>query len=583
MRVDGIGSQDLGRPPTRHRARRPTSRFWPAATAVVVPTALVGAHGWWYGKWIVDDAAITFAYARSIAAGAGPVLQVGAPPVEGYSNPAWMALHVLGSWLGLFDRGTWFGVPDYVAFPKALALALVAVMFAGFYRVARALLARPALVTVIAGVLVAATPSFVIWVMSGLENSLLVAVVVWLVASMVPAVVSDQISDRFSDGSENGLLGTRLAAWCGLLAAVAALTRPDGVIYAGAFPLVAIVLVRRDRLGRTALAVALSCAAFVVPFGAYLGWRVLTFGEWLPNTAIAKGQQLPTWESFLQPVELGAYAGWPVIGAAAVVVVAAFVRGGPSRRPMVAVLVPFLLALAAFTILQADWMAELRFATPVWALGALLTVLSAAQLAAAFWAGHRLLTAAGVVVLGAAAGSSAPAMWEASVEFTDDPTIGVCVVAEHSGRMVNSYAAALGLPNAAAPNPSVLAPDLGGSAMTSKLRVVDMVGLADADIARFWASENYSAFADHVFEVVEPTFIKAHEFWFSEPGLDEDPRFERDYVAVASHGESFTDYVRRDAITDPARFEALKVLAETELVPAVERVWSLDSCGDRLE
>ncbi|WP_232665543.1 hypothetical protein [Pseudonocardia sp. TRM90224] len=547
-----------------------------------MPTALVGAHGWLYGRWIVDDAAITFAYARSIAAGAGPVLQVGAPPVEGYSNPAWMALHVLGSWLGLFDRGTWFGVPDYVAFPKALALVLVAVMFAGFYRVARAVVARPALVTVIAGVLVAATPSFVIWVLSGLENSLLVAVAVWLVALMVPAIASDQIADRYSGATEDGLLGTRLAVWCGLLAAVAALTRPDGVIYAGAFPLVAIVLMRRGQIGRTAAAVAISCVAFVVPFGAYLVWRVATFGEWLPNTAIAKGQQAPTWEAFAQPVELGTYAGWPVIGAAAVVVVAAFVLGGPLRRPMVAVLVPFVLAVAAFTILQADWMVQLRFATPVWALGALLTVLSAAQLAAAFWSGRRLLTAAGVVVLGAAAVSSAPAMWEASVEFTDDPTIGVCVVTEHSGRMVNSYAAALGLPNAAAPNPSVLAPDLGGSAMASKLRLVDLAGLADAQIARFWASENYPAFADHIYDVVKPTFIKAHEFWFSEPGLDEDPRLERDYVEIASHG-SFTDYVRRDAITDQAKLDALKVLAETQLVPAVEQVWSLDSCGDRLE
>ena len=89
---------------------------------VGVPTVLVALQMQLYGRWIVDDAATTFAYARSLAAGEGAVLQPGANPVEGYSNPAWLAVLVLGRWLGLFDRGTWFGVPDLVVFPKFVAL-----------------------------------------------------------------------------------------------------------------------------------------------------------------------------------------------------------------------------------------------------------------------------------------------------------------------------------------------------------------------------------------------------------------------------------------------------------------------------
>ena len=42
-----------------------------------------------YGQWIVDDAGLTFAYARSLSTGAGPVLQPGAAPVEGFSSPAY--------------------------------------------------------------------------------------------------------------------------------------------------------------------------------------------------------------------------------------------------------------------------------------------------------------------------------------------------------------------------------------------------------------------------------------------------------------------------------------------------------------
>jgi hypothetical protein len=137
---------------------------------VGVPTALVALHMQLYGRWIVDDAAITFAYARSLAAGEGAVLQPDADPVEGYSNPAWLAVLVLGRWLGLFDHGTWFGVPDLVVFPKFVALLCCAGVFAAFYAVARAVSQRPVLLTVVAGAAAAAVPSFVIWVSSGLET-----------------------------------------------------------------------------------------------------------------------------------------------------------------------------------------------------------------------------------------------------------------------------------------------------------------------------------------------------------------------------------------------------------------------------
>lgn len=66
---------------------------------------------------MVDDAAITFAYARSISDGLGPVVAPGAEPVEGFSNPTWTAL-LSGLVLGLFDRSTLFNVQDYVLFPK---------------------------------------------------------------------------------------------------------------------------------------------------------------------------------------------------------------------------------------------------------------------------------------------------------------------------------------------------------------------------------------------------------------------------------------------------------------------------------
>ena len=124
--------------PCRRAAPGP-ARWVPlrGAVAVAAPTALAAAHASLYGRWEVDDAGITFAYARSVATGAGPVLQLGAPPVEGFSDPTWLALLAFGRMLGLFDHGTWFGVPDYVAYPKTLAILLLAVVFSAFLAAGR--------------------------------------------------------------------------------------------------------------------------------------------------------------------------------------------------------------------------------------------------------------------------------------------------------------------------------------------------------------------------------------------------------------------------------------------------------------
>lgn len=46
--------------------------------AAGVPTAITAFHCMFYGRWLVDDAGVTFAYARSLSSGFGPVVQPGA-------------------------------------------------------------------------------------------------------------------------------------------------------------------------------------------------------------------------------------------------------------------------------------------------------------------------------------------------------------------------------------------------------------------------------------------------------------------------------------------------------------------------
>lgn len=532
------------------------------AVAVGVPTLLVGLHALLYGRWIVDDAAITFAYVRSITTGAGPVLQPGAEVVEGYSNPAWLALLAVGRLVGLFDHGAWFGVPDYVAFPKLLALVLVAGVFACFLAITTVLCRRPVAVAVVAGAVTAAVPSFVVWTMSGLENSLLALCAVAIAAVLVRATAG------------GGLPGLRSAAWCGLLAVVAALTRPDGLIYAVALPLTVLLLLRRAEFGHAVRVVVTGTVAFAVPAGAYLAWRLVTFGEWLPNTALAKSQGLPGPAELARPGEIVEYVGWLAAVLGAVVVGVAVLRPSPARRGLVVLLVPLALAVAAFGVLEGDWMGQLRFATPVWALGALAVSVAAAEVLPGLPVRGRVVVA---VLAAVAVVPTGAAFLDGVRSVRAAPTAPLCVVAQNTGLAFNGYSAVLGDGDHV-----LLAPDIGGAALTSALPIVDLVGLADSRIARFWKAGDTAGLRDHVFGEVRPTFITINPDWARLTGLADDPRTAA-YAEIGTSPAGVTDLVRLDAL-GPGDLEALRAYRATTALPAdlAVRGAPRGSCGDVL-
>ncbi|MEM6930295.1 MAG: hypothetical protein AAF602_25375, partial [Myxococcota bacterium] len=69
------------------------------ALGIIVIAAVV--HHCILFLWYVDDAAITFSYARNFAHGEGLVPFVGGERVEGYSNPAWTFFLVPFAFVGL--------------------------------------------------------------------------------------------------------------------------------------------------------------------------------------------------------------------------------------------------------------------------------------------------------------------------------------------------------------------------------------------------------------------------------------------------------------------------------------------------
>jgi hypothetical protein len=531
-----------------------------AVLSVLVPTGLFVWHASLYGSWEIDDAGITFAYARSVAEGLGPVLQPGQPPVEGFSDPAWLALLVLGRWLGLFDHGTWFGVPDYVAYPKTLATLLVTGAFAAFHAAASVLSRRPALVTLLAGSIAAAIPSFVIWCVSGLENSLLVFAVVTSAAVMVRA-------------QARGALATwQPAVLCGLLAALAALTRPEGPIYAAAYP-IAVLLVSRRGLVAGVVSVAASVVAFAVPAGAYLAWRVSTFGQLLPTTAVAKSQGLPTAAGFAKVTELVGYAGW--LGVLVGVVLVGVALAGPARDGIVVVLVPLALALTAFGVLVPDWMEQYRFAAPAWALGAFVVALAAVDVVGGLrWRGRVVVGVVGTVAIVLSAIG-----WDGAMrEFRAKPTAPMCLIVVNSAFEFNAYLQALGRTSG-----TLFAPELGGTALVGTSTVTDGGGLAEPVMARFWREKDTAGIRDYVLEQVRPTFLKAHGEFRPFMGFDADPRFQADYVEIAPTPNNGANWVRRDALTDPEALDRLRVAAAAALAAdAAQRATPTASCGDTL-
>lgn len=553
-------------------------RDWVGVAAVTWSALVVGIQGARLGRWIVDDAGISFAYARSFAEGHGPVVQAGAPPVEGYSDPTWVALLAIGRLLGLFDHGAWFGVPDYVLFPKALALLCVIGILICFYAAAVAVLPSrriAAVVTAVAGTALGFVPAFVIWTFSGLENSFYALLVTSLAVLLLRAVAADP--DR--------LLSRRTAVVAGVLVALAALTRPDGLIYFAVYPVVVLLLVDRQRIREMIRPGTYYFGPAAGLYGVYVLWRRFEFGRWLPNTAVAKAQASPAVSDLNRVSDVLQYPGL-VLSVVAIAVVAAGLAAVPAvRRPMTAVLVPLALALVAYCVLNQDWMGQLRFSTPVWPLAALATAICTARLIVLPGLRRRAgLAGALAGALYLAYGVTGPMLSDSAAR----PVVPLCVVANENGELFNSFADIAGVEQG-----SLLLPDLGGTALTSRLRLRDTAGLVDAKVADYLHDKNPTGLRDYVFDTMQPTFIQTHGDWSPElmagPGFD--PRMLRDYTQIypsapdPADPRGGSDWIRNSAIKDPAVLAKLRAYARSA-VPGqarYEQRTPIGDCSDSLQ
>ena len=240
----------------RHTSQTPpTTAEWAVFAALMVFLAVISVGTYYH---LGEDAFITFRYAENLAAGRGLVYNPG-EWVEGYSNLLWVLLLVPGEWIG---------IPMHLA-ARLLTLAFLAALVYTCWRTARALSH-------------AGGPGWLLW---------------WL---PLAAVLEPLVRFHADRGLETvpyiALLGMALlvaarggSVWLpAALAAGATLMRPEGVglalALAPAVWFAAAPLGNAAALRRTCLYASVPLAAFLLQ----LAFRRAVYGEWVPNTMIAK-------------------------------------------------------------------------------------------------------------------------------------------------------------------------------------------------------------------------------------------------------------------------------------------------------
>ena len=411
--------------------------------ALLAAIALLVTHAFLLRAFVVDDAFITFRFARNVAQGIGPVFNPG-EHVEGFSNPLYMFLL----------SGLYRIVGADGPFPVVGRLVGVLASIGSLVVLARMPGVTPRRIVGLAMILTAMSVSLCMWSIGGLESTLYGFVLTLGVAGTVarPTTARAQI----------GL---------GLVLAAIALSRPEGLMPAGILFLwrLADPVTRGDARGH--LRVLLAAA---VPVLAYYAFRVAYYGQWVPNTYFAKRMALS------RALPLGRYyltafvrdnGGWFLYLPA---VLALFDR---THRYVAWVASSVVGVCLLFVLLVGgDWMQNHRFVAPVVPLLSLLAALGWFRLGEfiARRAGKAFATAARIGAAAAPVVLFALCTYPAIAVQRRTPYVNVSPYFDTVGRLLGA---------AAPPEWTLALHDIGAVGWYGKVRVLDLMGLVEPDIA----------------------------------------------------------------------------------------------------
>ena len=228
--------------------------------ALVFILTVLFVHNYSIRPWMLDDAFISFRYAENFAAGHGPVFNPG-ERVEGYTTFLWVALLAAGKALGL----------KVVSLSQHLgalfALATIALLIFA-YRFSKLISAKTSL---LAALFLGSCGVFTPWPASGMEVMLFTFLV--LLSLLFHFYLAEKEDPR-----------PKQLLFLGLFLALAALTRPEGLLIAALVLAERLAKIRRSPRQNFVLPF-LALAAIYLP---YFAWRFAYYGYLLPNTFYTK-------------------------------------------------------------------------------------------------------------------------------------------------------------------------------------------------------------------------------------------------------------------------------------------------------
>ncbi len=470
----------------------------------VAAIALV-AHSLAY-NFITDDAYISFVYSRNFAEHGELVFNLG-QYVEGYTNFLWTLLIGLGM---LVD------IPPELTAKILGALFAVVTLFVVSMTVERALGRRSPWSTVPA-LLLAASSGYACWTSGGLETQLFTMLVAIALDGVVAAEQTIQ-QGPVEVASESSLYRAALAL------ALAAMTRPEGLIVAGVLGVVRIIcnLVARRRI--VGMPEVLAAILFLSLWGPWFAWRWWYYGYPFPNTYYVKATG--TWAAPNMAKEMyqhGAYYIWVWLKQTkllfALPVVALGLTAARPRTPrfalglgcalLAAVYIPYTISVGG------DFMGLHRFIMPMFVVAAIAVALGLEWIARRIPERTRTYAAPAIafVIVGAFAGtqiqltrhSLAWGNFKADKGVIDTPAFLIVYTDDR---------AAIGKAMASCfrPDDFSIVGGAGAQPYFGRMRAIDVFGLVSARVAheepRIRPRAGHTKFAsDALLAQYDPTFV----------------------------------------------------------------------------
>lgn len=234
------------------------------AVAYVTASLLLAAQILWFWHASIEDAYISFRYARNWAQGLGLVFNVG-ERVEGYTNFSWTLLLGLAQHLGI----------DPILASKIMGVLATLAAVTVIITIARRHITADG--APLALWLAAASTSLAFWTVAGLETPLYLLLVTLSLAQYPPL---------FSSRPQTGWR----AALYALPLALASLTRPE------AMGLTLLLMSWHFYRGNRRDA-ARAAGLYLLILLPYLAWRWSYYGAWIPNSLTAKAGFLTALET----------------------------------------------------------------------------------------------------------------------------------------------------------------------------------------------------------------------------------------------------------------------------------------------